>query len=126
MASMARANDDIELSTATVLIEQKRFHISFKQNGNCRFLKIAELNNQVQGRFAPHRTNKVIIPVGAINEFRDILTGYTEDAALRPEAAQELSTDGKPTEISNDVIRSDNKTIFCDLKANQRGMFLKL
>ena len=63
---------------------------------------------------------QVIIPVGAINEFREILAGYTE------EAVHELSNDGQTTEISNDSIRSDNKTIFCDLKANARGKFLKL
>lgn len=35
--------EDEELATATVLIEQKRFHIGLKANANGKFLKITEI-----------------------------------------------------------------------------------
>ena len=47
---------DEEIATATVLIEQKRFHIGLKANANGKFLKITEIGpgvgrkNKVKGR----------------------------------------------------------------------------
>ena len=56
MSGFRQQQADEEIATATVLIEQKRFHIGLKANANGKFLKITEIGpgvgrkNKVKGR----------------------------------------------------------------------------
>lgn len=61
------ANQEVELMTTELRIENKRFYFNLKENQKGRFLKIAEVSG---GR------STIIIPQSGWNDFRDMLDDF--------------------------------------------------
>jgi hypothetical protein len=60
-------NQEVELLTTELRIENKRFYFNLKENQKGRFLKIAEVSG---GR------STIIIPQSGWNEFRNMLDDF--------------------------------------------------
>ena len=61
------ANQEVELMTTELRIENKRLYFNLKENNKGRFLKIAEVSG---GR------STIIIPQSGWSEFRDMLNEF--------------------------------------------------
>jgi hypothetical protein len=65
-------NEEVELLTTELRIENKRFYFNLKENQKGRFLKIAEVSG---GR------STIIIPQSGWNDFRNMLDDFINGKA---------------------------------------------
>ncbi|KAI6649114.1 hypothetical protein LOD99_6835 [Oopsacas minuta] len=116
-----RPNYDDELISKTLHVDQKRFYIDLKENGFGKFIKIIESNqNRGSGR------NRVIIPQELFQEFIDVLTQYVDILEKDSNDTGENGPADSSERIETQKITNERKTLYIDLRKNNRGKFLKV
>jgi len=125
MASASQAEgereDGRELATRQIVCENKRIHIDLCRNDRGEFFKLSEIDQT-------GKRSKVFFPVSGartmadtFDEFAECDEGYGDTAP-----APVLDAEGYPQPLKSTVVTVENKRFFCDLRANDRGRFLKL
>lgn len=137
------ADEEKELASKTLNVENKRFFVDVKENQRGKFIKLAEV--------APNRRSRILLSFPAAAELRDRLGEFQKTyTALPPhaEAKEETAASGdkasfgrgsrnnnsaannanRYTEgrISSETIIQENRRYYLDLKENARGRFLRI
>lgn len=106
-----------ELTSKTLMIQNKRFYLDVKQNLRGKFIKIAEVG--IGGR-----KSRILMSLSTAAEFRDKLNELSNCYnGLAPHNAENLAADGR---LQSDTIVKDTRRYYLDLKENARGRFLRV
>jgi len=136
-------DEEKELASKTLNVENKRFFIDVKQNQRGKFIKVAEVG--------PNRRSRILLSFPAASDLRDRLgefnKTYLDLPPLETEAKDETAASGdKPVSprttrnnsavnngtrytegrISSETIIQENRRYYLDLKENARGRFLRI
>lgn len=108
-------NED-EIATKQITIGYKRFYVDVKQNPRGRFIKIAEMGNAHKQR--------VVMSMNIASQIVDKMDEYIAYGKTNP--AETNHDDKETVELKSDVINTDSRRYYLDLKENNRGRFLRI
>jgi len=106
-----------ELTSKTLVIQNKRFYLDVKQNLRGKFIKIAEVG-------MGGRKSRILMSLSTAAEFRDKLNDLSVlYNGLKPHNPDNLVSEGR---LQSDTIVKDTRRYYLDLKENNRGRFLRV
>lgn len=97
------ANNDAELMSKTLQVEQKLFYFDLKENPRGQYLKISEKTSGSR--------STIIVPINGVAWFLDLFNYYV---------------DGDDEEVLSKELQLDAKVFYFDVGVNKRGRFLKI
>lgn len=97
------ANNDAELLSKTLQVEQKLFYFDLKENPRGQYLKISEKTSGSR--------STIIVPISGVAWFLDLFNYYV---------------DGDDEEVLSKELQLDAKVFYFDVGVNKRGRFLKI
>jgi len=114
--TMSYADNEGDLGTRTLVLENKKFYIDVQENQRGRFIKVAEISPE-------GRKNQILMNFSTAAVFNENLVQFVDFALeLRKHNPDNL----KQGELLSKVIYTDDKKYHMDLKENSRGRFLKV
>ena len=97
-------------------MDSKKFYLNLKQNRIGRFLKLTEATGT--------KKESLFVPAQHVAQFRDIITSFAtidfQEQVLPPQQ------EGPAPPLASESIKTENKMLFLDLKANKFGRLLKI
>ncbi|KAA3672662.1 transcriptional activator protein Pur-alpha [Paragonimus westermani] len=106
-----------ELASKTLRIQNKRFYLDVKQNRRGRFVKITEAGNGGQ-------KSRILMSIAVALEVQEKVNKLSDIYSQLPSHnPQSLAEDGR---LASDTIVRDSRRYYLDLKENERGRFLRL
>ncbi|KAH9582760.1 hypothetical protein MS3_00007410 [Schistosoma haematobium] len=109
--------EEQELASKALRIQNKRFYLDIKQNKRGRFVKITEVGNGGQ-------KSRILMSMPVALEMKEKINKLSDTYSQLPSHNREsLAQDGR---IASDIIVRDSRRYYLDLKENERGRFLRL
>ncbi|CAH8853959.1 unnamed protein product [Trichobilharzia szidati] len=109
--------EEQELASKALRIQNKRFYLDIKQNKRGRFVKITEVGTGGQ-------KSRILMSMPVALEMKEKINKLSDTYSQLPSHNREsLAQDGR---IASDIIVRDSRRYYLDLKENERGRFLRL
>ncbi|VDQ05178.1 unnamed protein product [Trichobilharzia regenti] len=115
--SLDGQQEEQELASKALRIQNKRFYLDIKQNKRGRFVKITEVGTGGQ-------KSRILMSMPVALEMKEKINKLSDTYSQLPSHNREsLAQDGR---IASDIIVRDSRRYYLDLKENERGRFLRL